>query len=102
MQVKERKNTPSTIQHLQKLFKLTVKDSFPQVTVETMGKGRWLMCCPLCGCQHQILGVDETLPYTPLRQAKPLLYKAEVSAWRKLNPEDAKYVKLHLMRNVTG
>lgn len=93
---------PTTIQHLQKHFKLTVKDDLPQVTVETIGEAHWLMCCPLCGCQHQIFGVDEKLPYTPLCQTRPLMFKAEVITWRKLNPEVVKYGKLHLLKEMAG
>lgn len=91
---------PTTIDHLQKHFRLTIKDGLPEVSIETIGEGNWLMCCPLCGCQHQILGVDERQPYIPLCQTHPVLFKAEVTTWRKLNPQVVNYGQLHLTKDV--
>jgi len=82
----------------QKRFKLTVIDGSPQATVETTGKAHWVKCCPLCGCTHQVIGVDEAMPYTPMCQTFPVLYKTQNDIWHKLYPDVAQYSMLHLVR----
>jgi hypothetical protein len=81
----------------QKQFKLTVIDGLPQAAVEMMGKARWVKCCPLCGCTHQIFGVDESIPYTPLCQTLPVLYKTQQAIWHQLYPDVSQYMTLHLV-----
>lgn len=93
----ETENMPTTVEHLQKRFKLSIVDGLPQATVELNGGVHWVMCCPLCGCSHQIMGVDESAPYTPLCQTQPLLFKAELGVWHKQYPEVSKYSTLHLI-----
>ena len=61
------------------------------------GGAHWVMCCPLCGCSHQLLGVDESAPYTPLCQTQPMLFKTELGVWLKQYPEVSKYSSLHLI-----
>ena len=87
---------PASAMNLQKQFKLIITDGLPQADVEVDGSVHWLRCCPLCGCIHQILGVDEDAPYTPLCQTQPLIYKAQLVIWRKLYPDVARYATLHL------
>jgi hypothetical protein len=89
---------PTIVEHLQKRFKLSIVDGLPQATVEINGAAHWLPCCPLCGCTHQIIGVDENAPYTPLCQTQPLLFKAELGTWRKLYPEVNQYTAIHLIK----
>ena len=81
---------------LQKNFDLTLEGGLPQANVANIDGIHWLKCCPLCGCTHQILGVDERLPYSPLCQTHPLMYKDQQIAWRKLHPVVAQYATLHL------
>ncbi len=81
----------------QKQFKLTIIDGLPQADVEIMGKARWVKCCPLCGCTHQIVGVEENKPYTPLCQTLPVLYNAQQTIWHQLYPDVAPYAALHLV-----
>ena len=88
---------PAFAANLQKSFKLTIVDGLPQADVEKNGVVHWVKCCPLCGCIHQLLGVNEKLPYTPLCQTLPQLYKAQQVIWRGLYPEVAKYSTLHLI-----
>jgi hypothetical protein len=88
---------PTIAAHMQKKFKLTIEDGMPQATVETVGTERWLMCCPLCGSMHQLQGVDESAPYTPLCQTIPMLFKAQQLIWRKEYPDAANYTNLHLV-----
>lgn len=90
---------PTTVLHLQKRFKLTIVDGLPQAPIEMNGGVHWVMCCPLCGCSHQLRGVDEGLPYTPLCQTQPLLFKTELAAWLKQFPEVSKYSSLRLIEN---
>lgn len=87
---------PVFIALLQKKFELTLVGGMPQAIVENVGGIHWLRCCPLCGCTHQILGVDGKLPYTPLCQTIPLLYKTQQAIWHKLYPDVAQYATLHL------
>lgn len=91
---------PTTVAHLQKQFKLTIENGLPQVAVEMIGEGHWLKCCPLCGCMHQLQGVDAGVPYTPLCQTVPILFKEQQAIWRKLYPDVAAYTKLHLIEAV--
>ena len=86
---------PASSAVLQKNFKLTVANGLPQAITENIGGSRWLSCCPLCGCTHQIFGADE--PYTPLCQTRPLMYKDQQSAWRKLHPDVAQYMTVQLV-----
>jgi hypothetical protein len=81
----------------QKNFKLTIDDGLPQATVENIGGIHWLKCCPLCGCTHEILGVNEGLPYTPLCQRLPLMFKTQQVIWHKLYPDVTQYTTLHLI-----
>ncbi len=83
--------------HLQKSFKLTLKDGLPQATVETIGAVHWLRCCPLCGSVHQIIGTTDGAPHTPLCQTLSSLFKAELTAWHKLHPDVASYKSVHLV-----
>jgi hypothetical protein len=89
---------PTIAVDLQKRFKLTFIDGLPQASVETTGQTHWVKCCPLCGCAHQLLGVDENVPYTPLCQTVPVLYKAQQANWQKLYPDVSQYTRLHLVR----
>ena len=93
---------PTIIAELQKRFKLTVVDGLPQAPVEITGKGRWVRCCPLCGCTHQILGVDEDTPYTPLCQTAPILYKTQQASWHKLFPDVSQYTMVHLIHEASA
>ena len=88
---------PTVMLHLQKNFELVIHDELPQASVKLVDRVEWLMCCPLCGCMHQIMGVDETQPYTPMCQSIPLLYKVQQDSWRKLHPETAQYKALYLI-----
>lgn len=85
------------VPHLQKNFKLTVEDGLPQAAVDLVGVVHWLKVCPLCGSVHQIQTMTENLPYTPLCQTHPLLYKAELIAWHKLYPDVVNYQTIHLV-----
>lgn len=89
---------PVTVTHLQKQFKLSIVDNLPRATVaiDATNGSHKVMCCPLCGCVHQIVTTDETVPYTPLCQALPDLFKANLMSWRKLYPDAAKYKMIHL------
>ena len=88
---------PTIAADQQKQFKLTIVDGLPQAPVEMMGKARWVKCCPLCGCTHQVVGAAEDQPYTPLCQTLPVLYNAQQIIWHQLYPDVAPYVALHLV-----
>lgn len=92
----------TSVPHLQKNFKLTIKDGLPQAAVESIGNALWLRCCPLCGSMHQIIGAADDAPYIPLCQTHASIYKAELIAWRKLYPEVIKYKSLHLVTSKNG
>jgi hypothetical protein len=87
---------PAFVPELQKRFRLTMVDGLPHATVDKVGDVHLLRCCPLCGCTHQILTMDEGSPYTPLCQTFPYLYKAQQTSWHKLYPDVAKFAKLRL------
>lgn len=87
---------PTVDLQVQKQFKLTMLDGVIQATVEPVGDIHWLRCCPLCGCMHQIVKVDESQPYTPMCQTLPSVYAAQSGIWRKLYPDVAKHTKLKL------
>jgi hypothetical protein len=99
VQVQESKIMPTTAQHLQKRFKLTIVDGLSQEAVEVLGAGHWLSCCPLCGCTHQVLGMDESVPYTSRCQTQHALFKAELEVWRKQYPEVGQHKELRLVGN---
>jgi len=75
-------------------------DGQPQALVEVVDQERWVRCCPLCGCIHQLPDVDEAVPYAPLCQTQPILFKTQQTAWRKLYPDVAKCTTLHLVRRL--
>ena len=87
---------PAFASSLQKSFKLNIVDELPQAVVDNIGGIHWLKCCPLCGCTHQILGVDVKQPYTPLCQKFPLMYKTEQATCRKLYPDVTQYTTVRL------
>ena len=87
---------PAYVRHLQKSFKLTMIDGLPEGTVHRIGANHVLRCCPLCGCTHQIIEMDENLPYTPMCQNFPYLYQAQQNAWRKLYPDVSAFKTLRL------
>ena len=88
---------PAIAANVQKHFKVTVENGLLQATVEVNDEGHWLMCCPLCGCIHQLLGVNEAIPYTPLCQTLPILFKTQQTAWHKLYPDTVNYKSLQLV-----
>jgi hypothetical protein len=90
---------PAVIPMLQKHFRLMLTDGIPNGTVELSGTGHTMKCCPLCGCMHQIEGMNDSVPYTPLCETLPTVFKAQQMVWRKLHPEVAKYSTLHLSLN---
>ena len=94
--IEKAKCMPTTVLHLQKQFKLTFVEDLPEAMVEVTQNEYWLRCCPLCGCTHQVVTDDEKLPYTPLCQTVPLIYKSQQTIWRKLYPDVAKYTSVHL------
>jgi hypothetical protein len=71
-------------------------DGVIQATVESVGNSHWLRYCPLCGCMHQIVGVDESKPYTPLYQTLPTVYTAQPPAGKKLYSDIFKHTKVKL------
>ncbi len=87
---------PAYVANLQKSFSLTMVDGLPQAAVDKIGGAHVIRCCPLCGCTHQILEMDENLPYSPTCQTFPLMYKTQQAAWHKLYPDVAKFVKLRV------
>jgi hypothetical protein len=87
---------PAYNPNLQKSFRLTMADGLPMAAVDKIGQADVVRCCPLCGCTHQILEMDEDVPYTPLCQSFPYLYKAQQTSWHKLYPDVAQFVKLRL------
>jgi hypothetical protein len=91
---------PTTSGSMQKQFKLTIENGLPQAAIDTIGKDHWLLCCPLCGCMHQLQAEKAGASYIPLCQTVPLLYKAQSIIWNKLHPDVAIYKKLHLIAAV--
>ena len=87
---------PAYVANLQKTFRLTIVDGLPQAAVDRIGETYVIRCCPLCGCTHQILELDQDLPYTPTCQTFPYMYKTQQTAWRKLYPDVAQFAKLRL------
>lgn len=92
---------PTIIAEQQKRFKLTIINGLPQADVESSGAIRWVKCCPLCGCTHQVLSVDESLPYIPMCQTVPVLYKTQQAIWHKLYPDVSPYTALQLAQEVS-
>lgn len=92
---------PTIITEQEKRFKLNVIDGLPQAAVESMGTAHWVKCCPLCGCTHQVLTADESLPYTPLCQIIPGLYKTQQAIWQKLYPDVSQYTALQLRQEAS-
>jgi len=84
--------------NVQKHFKLDVIDDLPSSTITLRGTQRWLVCCPLCGCTHDVSGADDTQPYTPYCQSLPAVFRTVQVAWQKLHPEVAKYKTLRLVK----
>lgn len=89
---------PATSAHLQKHFKLTIEEGLPQAAIDVIGAEQWLMCCPLCGCIHQLVGVNDKVPYAPLCQTVPSLFKVQQAAWHKLYPDIIPYKTLQLVK----
>ncbi len=88
---------PIVASHLQKHFKLDMLDGLPSSTVTVKDIGRWLMCCPLCGCTHEVGSADESKPYTPMCQSLPVVFKSAQTAWQKIHPEVSEYKTLRLV-----
>lgn len=92
---------PTIAVDMQKRFKLTIVDGLPQAIIEITGNVHWVRCCPLCGCTHQVLSVDETMPYTPPCQSLPVLYKTQQAIWHKLYPDVSQYKSLQLVQEAS-
>lgn len=90
----------TVVPHLQKSFKLVLKDGIPQATVETVGAAQLLRCCPLCGSVHQIMAAPSDETFTPLCQTHPVLYKTERAAWQKLHPDVVAFTALYLVSKI--
>jgi hypothetical protein len=45
--------------------------------------------------------VDEDMPYTPLCQTLPVLYKTQQASWHKLHPGVSNYTMVHLVRETS-
>jgi hypothetical protein len=88
---------PTIVEHVQKRFNLSIIDGLVQATVDIIGAGSWVECCPLCGCSHQILGVNESSQYIPLCQTQPTLFKAQLVVWLKQYPEVRNFTSLFLI-----
>jgi hypothetical protein len=93
---KEFKTMPAFALRLQKNFQLNVVAGLPQAEVETINGAKWLQCCPLCGCTHQIIGTVAKKAYTPTCQTLPLVYKAQQISWHKLHPAVTPFATLQL------
>ncbi len=89
---------PTINPHLQKRFKLILHEGQPEVPVDVTAGGSLIMCCPLCGCSHQITQLDTDQPYTPLCQSLPSMFKDQRTAWLKLFPEVTPFKTLHLVK----
>jgi hypothetical protein len=88
---------PIVALHLQKHFKVNLLDGLITASVTANDAGRWLMCCPLCGCTHDVSAADASKPYAPMCQAFPAIFKSAQVAWQKLHPEVAQYKTLRLV-----
>jgi hypothetical protein len=88
---------PAFVPTLQKSFKLTLKDGLPQAAIEKVGEAHLIRCCPLCGCSHQLMSLDDQSKYKPLCQTMPNLFKLQQVSWHKLYPDMAQYSSLNLI-----
>lgn len=46
-------------------WKLDNATGLPVAPVTILGRGRWILCCPLCSCVHEIRGKVDSTVYTP-------------------------------------
>ena len=87
---------PTTSPHLQKNFKLSIVDDMPQASVESGQDRLEIVCCPLCGCNHQLINIDTSQSYSPLCQTQPILFKEQLLSWHKLYPDVIHHKFIHL------
>lgn len=79
----------------QREFKFQVDgDGLPRAQVITLGQGRWLTVCPLCGCAHDVTSFrgDVYEPTCLLRITHPKVYQA----WHEKYPDAASHTRVKL------
>lgn len=92
---------PFRWKHALKTFKFELDPiaALPVATVESIGQGRWIMACPLCGCGHDVTTHKSPLyePYClanvfagqPGAASNP--YRTMRDEWRRKYPDAAAF-----------
>src|SRR3989304_1465608 len=70
-------------------------DGLPLAKVITLGKGRWIACCPICSCLHDVTthAGDTYTPRCLLREwARP-----DYKTWIAKDPDAAEHTRVQLV-----
>lgn len=69
-------------------WRLDEKSQLPIATVETIGQGRWVMCCPLCGYAHDLRSnLPGTGIYEPQCLAVDFAARSGPTHWKQLRAD---------------
>lgn len=89
---------PFKIPALQNTFKIELEAGLPLASVERWGNIPYALCCPLCGCLHELpKNAQNGQEYTPICTIKgthPHVY----AAWLKSHPGAGEHtaIRLHI------
>lgn len=78
-------------------FELSPAD-LPIAQVERMGTAYWVMCCPLCGCIHDLTRHPATISEYEPRCLLPHTHKAAYVEWLTKHPTAAAYTRISLQQ----
>lgn len=89
---------PYSFKHAREGFSLTLDGETPVGQVERFGGGAWLLCCPVCGCTHDVTGKPDGTTVQPTCTASKLahLYAPIRAKWLKEHPTVAGYSAVKL------
>lgn len=87
---------PFKVEALQKVYQLDLFGGVPVAPVTKLGAMHYVLCCPLCGCLHEVgpsvLHGSTTTPRCVVKPPHPIT----VANWRKAHPETANYREIVL------
>jgi hypothetical protein len=81
----------------QKRFKFELSSAgLPIADVERMGTVFWVMCCPLCGCIHDLSRQPETVGEFEPKCLLPRTHKSAYVEWVTKQPTAPAYTRISL------
>lgn len=87
---------PFSWPHEAKKYQFKLLDNLPAAPVVQIGAGLWVVCCPLCGCIHDVTGKPDGAPVVPIcTHWRP--YQQRRKTWQAEHPEVKDHAAIRLV-----